>query len=387
MTDRPWEPTATGTDIPDTPAALRADTPALSDRIYLNWGASGPSPRTVLQAVEAAIENHEFEAPTTNGMYAAADEIFDATRDRIADFLGATPAEIALVQSTTAGINRVATAIDWQPGDVVVTTDLEHAAGRLPWTRLEKAVGLEIRVLETENGVIDLETLDAALSGADLLCVSAIDWLYGRVHPVSEMVELAHENDALALVDAVQVPGQQPITISDWDADFVAGAGHKWLLGPWGAGFLYVSEDVVGDVEPIHVGYRSVSEAVGGTYELHRDARRFEIGTMNPAPFAGLLAAIDTINSVGQGAIQERIRSLRHRFVDQVSPDRLLSPADSQSGLITIQVDDPESAIERLDAAAISARSLPLTESIRLSVHALNTEADIDAVLAELHDK
>ncbi|MEF8771040.1 aminotransferase class V-fold PLP-dependent enzyme [Halodesulfurarchaeum sp.] len=385
MPENPWASFPSQTSVPDSLSELRADIPPLSDRMYFNWGASGPSPRTVVSASNAVLEYHEFQAPAGAGMYPVADEIFESARESIADLLGVSTAEIALTQSTTEGINRIATSIDWDPGDVIVTTDLEHAAGRLPWTRLEAAAGIDVRVLETDQGQIDLEALEQAVRDAELLCVSAIDWIYGRTHPVREMVQIAHEHDALALVDAVQAPGQRPVDLHDWNADFVAGAGHKWVLGPWGAGYLYVSETVTETLEPIHVGYRSVSEASGGRYEFYDEAKRFELGTMSPGPFAGLQTAIETIQQVGIDAIHEQIQSLRSRFVDEIPHDRLRSPPESPTGLITIQASNPESVVEQFDSNDISVRALPLPDSIRVSIHAMNTEAEIDALHSALH--
>ena len=384
MLAQPWFSAISEGDIPDTISDLRTAIPALSERTYFNWGASGPSPRPVVSAMNAAIEYHEFQAPSDAGMYPVADEIFEGARDSIADLLGVSASEIALTQSTTEGVNRVATAIEWEPGDVVVTTDLEHAAGRLPWTRLQDAAGVEVRVLETDRGHIDLDELERAVQDAALLCVSAIDWLYGRTHPVSEMVQIAHENEALALIDAVQVPGQRPVDMQAWNADFVAGAGHKWMLGPWGAGYLYVSERVAEDLEPIHVGYRSVSKASGGEYQLADGAKRFELGTMSPGPFAGLQMAIETMQRIGIGHIHEQIQSLRSRFIEGIPSDRLRSPAESPTGLVTLQVSDPDSVVERLDSAGIAVRALPLSESIRVSIHAPNTAAEIDALHSAL---
>lgn len=384
MPDQPWTLSGFQTDVPGSLSELRADIPALTDRTYFNWGASGPSPRTVVSSSNAALEYHEFQAPTGAGMYPVADEIFESARKSIAKLLGVSPTEIALTQSTTEGINRVATSIDWDPGDVIVTTDLEHAAGRLPWTRLEAAAGIEVRVLETDQGQIDLDALERAVRDAELLCVSAIDWIYGRTHPVTEMVEIAHEHDTLALVDAVQAPGQRPVDLQAWNADFVAGAGHKWMLGPWGAGYLFVSEALTAALEPIHVGYRSVSAASGGRYELHDDAKRFELGTMSPGPFVGFQTAIEIIQQVGLDTIRDRIQTLRSRFVDGIPENRLRSPPESPTGLVTIQASNPESVVEELDSKGFSVRALPLPDSIRVSIHATNTEAEIDALHSAL---
>jgi cysteine desulfurase/selenocysteine lyase len=384
MPEQPWDSSASQPDLPGTLSELRADIPALREQIFFNWGASGPSPQTVVSASNAALEYHEFQAPAGPGIYPVADEIFESARGSIADLLGVAPAQIALTQSTTEGINRVATSIDWEPGDVIVTTDLEHAAGRLPWTRLEASAGIDVRVLETDQGQIDLDALERAVRDAELLCVSAIDWIYGRSHPVREMVQIAHDHDALALVDAVQAPGQRPVDLHDWNADFVAGAGHKWMLGPWGGGYLYVSKAVTETLEPIHVGYRSVSEASGGRYDLHDNAKRFELGTMSPAPFAGLQTAIETMQQVGIDAIHEQIQTLRSRFVDEIPDDRLRSPPESPTGLVTIRASNPESMVDRFDSNDISVRALPLPDSIRVSIHAINTDSEIDALHSAL---
>lgn len=363
-----------------TPEDLRAGIPALRDVKYYNWGASGPSPRRVVDAVESTLEYHEYESAAGEGMYPAADEVFDRTRATVADFIGTDESAIALTQSTTDGINRVATAIDWSPGDRVVTTDLEHSAGKLPWRRLERARDVDVEVIETTDGHLDVEAVADAVSDAKLLCVSALDWLYGQTHPIANLVDVAHEAGAYTLVDAVQVPGQRPLDVRAWGADFVAGAGHKWLLGPWGAGFLYVDPAIVEDVEPAHVGSRSVEDSNVADYELHPGARRFEVGTTSPAPYAGLREAIQTMESIGLGTVRDRIETLTDRFKDGIPADRLRSPHEYQSGLVTVRVDDPEGIVERLAEQDIAIRALPLPESVRVSIHAFNTESEVDDV-------
>ena len=136
-----------------TPRELRADVPALRDAAYFNFGAHGPSPEYVVEAASEFIAEHEYGSATTDP-YGHAFDTYESVRERIAAFVGAEADEIALTESTTDGINRIAGAVDWEPGDVVVRTDLEHPAGILPWKRLERE-GVEVRVLETDSGRID----------------------------------------------------------------------------------------------------------------------------------------------------------------------------------------------------------------------------------------
>ncbi|AEH39395.1 aminotransferase class V-fold PLP-dependent enzyme [Halopiger xanaduensis] len=366
-----------------TPTELRADVPALQEGTYLNFGAHGPSPKYVVDAADEFVREHEYESPIRDHPYETAFRAFDRTREVVASFVGADPDEIALTESTTAGINAVANAIDWQPGDVVVRTDLEHPAGTLPWQRLERE-GVEVRVVETANGRIDLERFAEAVADARLACFSAVTWTHGTQLPVADLVEIAHEHDAFALVDAVQVPGQLPMDVREWGADAVAAAGHKWLLGLWGGGFLYVNRDVAEGLEPRTVGYRSVETPTAEPFEYAAGARRFEVGSANPAPHVALREAIDAIGDVGIDRIENRIRRLAGRVADGVPDRRLLSPSEPESGLVTIDVDDPAATVKRLSADEIVLRALPRPSAVRASVHAVNTAGDVDRLLEGL---
>lgn len=366
-----------------TPAELRAAIPALDGTAYFNTGASGPSPQPVLDAASEGLTAHE-NSHVNGDPYAFTAETLDQTRERVADFIGAAPGEIALTESTTHGINQIAAAMSWSADDVVVRTNVEHPAGMLPWTRLRDRCGIDVRVLECPKGRIDRAAFRTAVQDARLVCLSGITWTHGTRLPVADLVEIAHAAGARVLVDAVQMVGQVPVAVADWGADYVAAAGHKWLLGPWGAGFLYVNDDVVGDLDPAMIGFNSVEDPFAATPTFWPDARRFEIGTISPAPYLGLQAAIDVIERVGLTPIQDHIDALTEELITAIPPERLLSPTDRESGLVTIDVPDPEATVERLAEAGVIVREIPLIDAIRVSVHAFNTRTDIDALLAAL---
>ena len=367
-----------------SPDDLRADIPVCDRGSYLNTGASGPAPRRVVEATTGFVEHHEYAAPVEEGAYAAAYDAFEAARERLGPFLGTDPGNVALTASTSDGISRVAAAVDWEPGDVVLRTDLEHSAGVLPWWNLERE-GVEVRVFETDRGRIDLDALADALADARLLCLSSITWNYGTRLPVERVVDIAHEQDAMVLVDAVQSPGQRPVDVEAWGADFVAAAAHKWMLGPWGAGFLYVDPERAADLVPAQVGYRSVADPNAERPELKPGATRFEVGTTNPGPYRGLVAAIEMLDDVGPGRVSDRIERLTDRLKAGLG-DRLLSPESYESGLVTFEAADPEATVERLAEADVYVRSLPYPDAVRASVHAFNTAEDVDALLDALAD-
>lgn len=370
------------------PETLRTELPAFEKCCYLNTGASGPSPRRVVEAGAAFERHHQYRAPCGDGMYEVPLQVLEDARESVAALLGAAADEIALTRSTVEGINHVATALDWQPGDVVVRTDLEHPAGELPWARLRDTHGVESRVVSTDRGRLDLDDVTEAVDGARLVCLSSLSWNYGTRLPIADVVDIAHDAGAMVLVDAVQSVGQTPVDVDQWGADFVAASGHKWLLGLWGSGFLFVDSTVVDDLEPARIGYFSVEK--DGTYELDTenyrfrpDARRFELGTTAVSPYVALKTAIETIDAVGLETIERRIARLTDRLKDGLG-DRLLSPRDSASGLVTFSAEDPEALVSRLATEDIRIRWLPDPYACRASVHAFNTTADIDRLLDAL---
>lgn len=365
------------------PETLRADIPVCEDCAFLNTGASGPSPRRVVEAVADFQKRHKIGAPSGDGMYEVATRARENAREAVAGFVGADPGEIALTRNTVEGINHVASGIDWQPGDVVVRTDVEHPAGTLPWQRMADLHGVEVRELETERGRLDRDALTTAVDDARLLCLSSIAWNYGTRMPIADVVEIAHDAGTLVLVDAVQSPGQDPVDVSAWNADFVAASGHKWLLGVWGSGFLYVDSDVLDGLEPRRIGYFSVTRNAAEGYEYAPDASRFELGTTAIAPYVGLAESVDLFEEIGLGTVQSRVGRLTDRLKKGLG-DRLLSPRDSETGLVSFAADDPETTVRRLSDAGVRVRAIPEPHACRASVHVFNTAGDVDRLLDAL---
>jgi cysteine desulfurase/selenocysteine lyase len=367
------------------PTELRAEIPALSNCTYFNWGASGPSPQRVVEAAAEFERHHQYRSPANEGMgmYDAARTATEDAREAVASLLHTDADNVALTQSTAEGINHVAGAIDWEPGDVVVRTDTEHSAARFPWQRMREQHGIEIRTLETERGRLDPETVKGAVGDARLLCFNSPAWNLGTTQPIREIVDIAHDAGARVLLDAVQAPGQRPIDVEEWGVDFLAASGHKWLLGLWGAGFLYVSDGVLPELEPTRVSYFSVTDPGAAEYEFRPNARRFELGTRSISQLAALETAIETMQAVGLDTIQGRIGRLTDRLKEGLG-DRVLSPDDAGTGLVTFAADEPEQLVERLGAEGIKIRWVPDPYACRVSVHAYNTEAEIDRLLDEL---
>ena len=364
---------------------FRATIPAANDVTYLNTGSSSPSSIDVVESMQDFLEHHGYESPTGPGMHPPVYDVYEETRKDVANFLNARPEEIALTQSTGDGVSRVANAIQWNDGDTIVRTDLAHPASVVPWRALERDFGVNTSVIETADGHVDPDDVKDAVADARLVCLSSITRNYGTRLPVGTITEIAHDAGAEVLVDAVQSVGQVPVDVTDWGAEYVAGASHKWLVGPWGAGFLYASEDVVSELRPRHRSYRGVDRD-SETFDLHPDARRLEVGTRSAAPYVGLRTALERVSSVGVETIESRIESLSTLLKDELPASALWSPRSFESGLVAIDDDTPERTVERLARHDVQVRSIAEPDAIRLSIHAFNTESDIRRFLSVYED-
>lgn len=349
--------------------------PLVRDAAYLNTGASGPSPLPVREAMEDALTAHaEAHADDPYGHEAA---VADEARAAFASFVGAQSEQIALTSNTTDGVNTVADCFDWSD-DTVVTTALEHPAGILPWERLADVRGVGVRTVPAAgNGrALSRDAYKDAVRGATLVCLSSVSW-YGVSLPVPELVEIAHDAGAAVVVDAAQSVGAERVDVDDWGAEYVVAPAHKWLLGPWGAGFLYVSEDAPVEAQT-RVGYKSaVSPNESAT--LRDDARRFEVSTSSPGVLAGARAAVETVRSVGVGFVEERIARLVERLEDRLG-DRHRTTG---GGLVRFADPTPEETVARLKEDGVVVRSLP-NGDLRASVHVFNTSDDVDRLAEAL---
>lgn len=354
------------------------DIPVLDESVYLNWGASGPSPRRVVEAVETALRRHEYRAHQDDP-YEDAYNLYDEAREAVAELMSADSSRIALTQNTTSGINLVAGCFEWSPGDVIVTTELEHSSGLLPWKLLVERQGVDLRVVGSRDGRLDFEELKVAVEDARLVCVSSIAWSHGTRVDIERVVDIAHDAGVEVLVDAAQSVGQQRVDVGRWGADYVAGTGHKWLLGPWGAGFLYLRDEAT----PNRIGYRGVTDTNAEEVMWKPGASRFEVAAESPAVFAGLREAVEVYREVGVDDVTSRIRSLTDRLKEEVDAE-LMGPREYESGLVPLRVENPDEVVERLARSDVKIRAVPRPGCVRVSMHAYNSAEDIDALTTYL---
>lgn len=319
----------------------------------------------------------------------------EEVRRTLAATIGAGPDEIALVPNTTSGIHLVAEGFPWNVGDNVVTPANEFPSNRFPWLNLASRQ-VETRLVPAAEGRLDAERLLAACDGRTrLIAVSWIGYASGWKLDLPSLVERAHAQGILVLLDAIQGLGVFPLDVRQTPIDFLAADGHKWLLGPEGAGVFFLRREHLDLLRPLGVGWNSVVQAHDfsrAEFALRPAAARYEGGSQNMAGVAALGASLDLLVRHGltcsHSPLAERVLELVNLAADGLR--RLGAevfgppPGPFQSGILPFGLpgQDPAEVRRRCLRAgvALSCRG----GHLRLSPHAYNNQQDLERLLDAL---
>ena len=362
------------------------------DDIWLNSASTGPLPESALRvaAEEAALRAEPWRYPAGRQF-----DVLDTSRRLIADLIGALPAEIALMVNTTYGLNLAARSLPLRRGDVVVATDRDFPSNVYPWLGLARDVGIEFRQVPTAGRLFDEEALIAALGDTRVrvLVVSWVSFESGIRLDLDRLGAACRARGVWFVVDAIQGLGPLTLDVRRTPIDILACGGQKWLLSPWGTGFVYVREGLVRQLEPTQIGWMSVKGADDFTnlldyrFEYWDDARRFEMVTLPYQDFAVMNTSLALFHEVGPGAIAARIARHGDRIVEWAQARRgmrLVTPADRsrRAGVVAVLPPDAGEASRRLTGVRVG-HSLR-EGAIRLSPHFFTTDAHLERALEVL---
>lgn len=304
--------------------AVRARLPILGEMIYLNTGTEGILAEPVLETYIAAVAAHDRYGHVG---IARATEESEAGRTRLADLLHVSPNEIAWSHNATDGVNLFIQAIAWPmdgAAEVVISNE-EHPAIIMPWFTLAARGGPRVRTFTiSPNAEETLANFRAALSERTVaIAVSHVSCETGIRLPIAAICRLAKERGAWTFVDGAQSVGQFDFSPRAIGADALTGNGHKWLCGPKGTGFLWVAAERLAAMQPTFVGSGTYTrerlrdafvDSAMPELRLVESARRFEYGTRNFGPYAGLDAALRYRASLGAAAIEAHQAALSARM-------------------------------------------------------------------------
>jgi len=368
---------------------IRGYFPSVNERIFLNH--AGVSPLCI--PVVKAIQNYlKYRTIGEEG-----DFDLDSARNLFARLINAESEEIALVPNTSTGLNIVANLLRYPCNSNVVTTDLEFPSVVYPWLRIAMKSNLKIQYVKNVKGRLLLEDFEKAVNDHTVaVIISHVEYGNGLKNDLKAIAEIAHEHEAFLVVDACQSAGAMNIDVKRQKVDFLATSCYKWLLGPCGAGFLYIKKDFIENAEPTFVGWASVKHEIFETVDLwdntqlifSETASRFEIGTPSLLSYVGAAAALRLILDYGIEKIENHIMNLTDYLIERLKEEgfTLQTSEDptNRSGIVNFKVSKPKEKVRDLckRGVIVSARM----NGIRVSPHFYNTKDELEKFLTYMKE-
>lgn len=389
-------------------AKVRSFFPGLHGQVFLDAGCISLLPAPAEDALKRLT--HSLARCTerdASAHHVALDRTAEEPRREAARLIGAKPEQIALMESTTQGLEVIAAAVPLQAGEKILVGSNEFMGLAVPWIPRQKTQGIRIEVIPSRDGRVRVDDFAKAIDAQTrMILLSSVQWHNGYRADLAAFSQLTREKKVLLAVDAIQHLGAIRLNVQDTPVDFLVCGGHKWLNCPVGRGFLYVDGKHLTNLPAPASGYLSVAEPPQGwaryfatpdipavrDYEFVQDARRFEVGgTANYPGNVALGACLNLINEIGVAAIEERIFQLTDLLVTRLQSAGAqvvtLTEHSARSGIITFTLGQgprrDTSFLQRLlnRKILISQRYTASVGGLRVSLHFYNNEDDIHRLL------
>ena len=367
--------------------------------VYLDNAATTFKPQCVIDAVVRYYTDQT--ANVHRGDYEISyqvSEAYEKTREDVARFIHAQPKEIVFTAGASASLNLVAYGYGrkyLKAGDVILSTEAEHASNILPWFKVAEETGAKIEYIPlTEDGQLTLDNFRQAMhENVKIVAVADITNVLGYVAPIEEMTRIAHETGAIVVCDGAQSVPHTPTDVQAWGVDFLAFSAHK-MCGPTGIGVLYGKYELLQKTDPFMLGGGSNARFdMCGNILLKDAPYKFEAGTPNIEGVLGLQQAVRYLESIGMEKIQAYEHELKAYAIEKLKKldNLILYNPTSPTGIIAFNVKDvfAQDAAGYLNSQGIAVRSgnhcakillnvLKTSETIRASLYFYNTKEDVD---------
>ncbi len=396
-------------------SAIRDDFPILEREfrgeqlVYLDNAATSQTPDQVVDNIAHYYRN--TNANVHRGLHHLSQEAsiaYEEAHDRVAEFIGAEGREeVVFTKNTTESMNTVAYAwglAELGPGDEIVLTEMEHHAALVTWQQIAKKTGAEVKYIRVDDeGYLDMDhARELITDDTEMVSVVHVSNTLGTINPVTEIGEIAHDNDALYFVDGAQSVPHMPVDVQDIDADFFAFSGHK-MCGPTGIGVLYGKEHLLEEMQPYLYGGMMIEKVTYEESTWHELPWKFEAGTPPISEGIALAEACDYLDDIGMERVRRHGEELAEYAYDRLSEFEdinILGPGgDDRSALVSFNLDGVHAhdASEILNEYAVAVRAgdhctqplhdkLGVSSSTRASFYIYNTKAEVDKLIDALDE-
>jgi selenocysteine lyase/cysteine desulfurase len=385
--------------------SARKNTPGCAERIHLNNAGASLMPRQVMDTIHAYIDlegrigGYEAQAQSTSA-------IEEAYLD-VADLLATSPRNIAFTENATAAFAQALSSIPFEPGDLILTTRNDYSSNQIQFLSLKKRLKVEVmHAPDGESGGVDVAAMNELIvtHKPRMVCVTQVPTNSGIIQDVAAIGRVCNDLGVWYMVDACQSVGQMPVDAHEIGCDFLSATARKFLRGPRGSGFLYVSDRALeAGLEPLFIDMLGADWVGEGEYKPRNSAQRFENWEFPWALVLGTGAAARYARSLGLEAIEERVTNLAIRVqdgLDAIPGVRVLHRQDGLCGIVTASLDlaDPFELVSKLrsrnintsaqnrEYAVIDYDEKGVKSALRISPHYYNTKEEIDRALEALEE-
>src|SRR5919107_886735 len=348
---------------------LRSQFPVLERMAYLNAGTNGPMPRAALEAVERSLGEQLENGRCGSAWFERQIGRIDELRGRVSGLLGAEQRDVAITGSTTDGVNAAIHALDLAPGDDVITSDEEHPGVLGPLATARDTRGVSVRVVPFA------ELPEAVTDDTRLVVTSHVSWATGRVMDTAPLAA----SGAIVVLDGAQGLGAVPMDVRELGCDFYAASGQKWLCGPNGIGYLYVSPELVPGLPAPWSGYHAMEDPQRALDPaLRDDARRLSTTFPPPHQVEWAHASLDVLDAAGFDRVHERALGGAERLAGLLRERDVTVSDRGPSTLVSFEVPDPPEFAERAAGEGVVIRSIPNSAYARASVGGWSSDEELE---------
>jgi cysteine desulfurase / selenocysteine lyase len=388
--------------------ALRNDFPIFKKKIngkelvYLDNASTTQKPYSVIDSITDFYTN--YNSNIHRAVYQLAEEateLYEQSREKIANFINVRPEEIVFTRNTTESINLIAHSwarSNLKKDDGIVITELEHHSNIVPWQILCQEIGTRLEYVGIdENGFLDLEHMKKLISSkkVKLVSLSHMSNVLGTIVPIEGIIKVAHEHGIPVIVDGAQSVPHMPVNVKNMDCDFLVFSAHK-MLGPTGVGVLYAKKEFLEKMRPFMGGGDMIKEVFKFHTNYNDVPYKFEAGTPNIADVVGFGAAIDYLEKIGMENIRKHEISLTDYALESILSLKYVTvygPRDTKyrGGVMSFNIADihPHDLATIMNDHGIAIRSghhcaqvlmqrLDVPATSRASFYIYNTKEEID---------
>lgn len=388
--------------------ALRNDFPIFKKKIngnelvYLDNASTTQKPYSVIDSITDFYTN--YNSNIHRAVYQLAEEateLYEKSREKIANFINVRPEEIVFTRNTTESINLIAHSwarSNLKKDDGIVITELEHHSNIVPWQILCQEIGTQLEYVGIdENGFLDLEYMIQLISSkkVKLVSLSHMSNVLGTIVPIEGIIKAAHEHGIPVIVDGAQSVPHMPVNVKNIDCDFLVFSAHK-MLGPTGVGVLYAKKEFLEKMRPFMGGGDMIKEVFKFHTNYNEVPYKFEAGTPNIADVVGFGAAIDYLEKIGMENIRRHEITLTEYALESILSLKYVTvygPRDTKyrGGVISFNIADihPHDLATIMNNHGIAIRSghhcaqvlmqrLDVPATSRASFYIYNTKEEID---------